>query len=149
MIVATRPLTSALIAMLGPAVDCPVGDHDPPRPTVAVPKPTQGRYLIVWKLAGGEVDGAWGSPHEQAVVPYQIDAHGRSREQCEWLADRVRQVVLDRAGSGWLHPITIAGGVVAYRSLRTTDTPENEGQDETGQPLFVCRESYELTVVPA
>ncbi len=148
-VVATEPVTTALIATLATGTASPVGDHDAPRPTNAVPDPTRGRYLVVWQVPGGGVEGTWGNPHDMATFVYQVDSHGRSRQQCQWLSDRVRQVMLDRTASGWLHPITVPGWDLAYRNQQTLDMPENAGRDETGQDLFVCRERYELTVVPA
>ena len=148
MIVLTEPVTTALIATLSSGVGWPVGDHAPPLPTVATPTPTAGRYVIVYSTPGGSLDGSMGSPHEMATLVFQVDSSGRSRSQCQWLADRVRQVMLDRTATGWLHPITVSGWVVAYRNQQTVDSPQDEGRDNEGTSLWTCRERYELTVVP-
>ncbi len=147
-VVATEPVTSAVIATLATGTGHPVGDHAPPRPSVANSDPTRGRYSIVWSIPGGSVDGTWANPHEEATLVYQVDSVGRSRQQCQWLADRNRQVMLDRTASGWLHPITGSSFTVIYRNHQVVGAPENEGRDETGQETFTCRDRYEVTIGP-
>jgi hypothetical protein len=82
-----------------------------------------------------------------AVVVYQINSFGRSRRQCDWLADRVRDVMLDRDGA-YLHPILVPGWSVNYRDQQTIDSAKNEGRDETGQETWARRERYDVSIVP-
>jgi hypothetical protein len=147
-VITTEPTTSALLATLRIGTGFPVGDHAPPAPTVAVPRPTSGRYCILQAIPGGALFGSQAFEAEMATLVYQVDSMARSRAQCEWLADRVRQVMLDRTATGWLHPIVVSGAVVAYRNQQTVDSPVDEGRDETGESLWSCRERYEVTVVP-
>jgi hypothetical protein len=63
------------------------------------------------------------------------------------LADRVRDVMLDRDGA-YLNPILVPGWSVSYRNQQTVDSAINEGRDETGQETWARRERYEVTIVP-
>ncbi len=139
-LVDARPVTSALLATLQAGVGYPIGDHEPP-------SDTSERYCILWGIPGGEISGSWNAPHENAIMVFQIDSSGRSRDQCQWLTDKVRQVVLQRSGEGWTYPIAITGLRVSYRDQRIVGQPENEGRDERGTTLFTCRDRFELTVV--
>lgn len=137
-----RPVYDALLVALR-TLNFPVGDAD-------APADTSDRYLTVWPITGGELDGSEGEPHEQGVLVAQVDWSAHSRDQCQWLADRGRVLLLGRAPSGaYVTPITVAGWVVSYRETRIVGQPENEGRDETGLTLFTARDQYELTVVPA
>jgi hypothetical protein len=148
-VIVTEPATSALLATLQTGTGFPVGDHGPPTPTVAVPRPTAGRYCILQAIPGGALFGSQAFEAEMATLVYQVDSMARSRAQCQWLADRVRQVMLDRGPSSYVHQIIVSGWVLAHRSQQTVDSPVDEGRDETGESLWSCRERYEVTVVPS
>jgi hypothetical protein len=149
-VIDTQPVTSALLAMLQGATDYPVGDHDAPKPSVGFPEPTSGRYSVLHGIEGGASLGTLGEPDSEAVLVYQVNSYGRSRAQCEWMASRVRSVMLSRAVSGsFTYAIPVVGWVVSNRAKQTYDFPTNEGRDDQGTDLWACRDRFEVTVVPA
>jgi hypothetical protein len=136
-----RPVLDATLTMLG-TLGMPVGDHKNPTDTF-------DRYMVLWGITGGQVDGAEGQPHEQGVVVIQVDSSGHSRDQAQWVAARVARAMVERTpDGGWTHPIVVPGWSVSYREWQVVGQPEAEGRDETGKDLFTVRDRYELTVVP-
>jgi hypothetical protein len=136
-----RPVLDAILAMLG-TLGMPVGDHE-------APEDTSDRYLTVYGIDGGQVDGAEGEPHEQGVVVVQVDSSGHSRQQAQWVACRVARAMVERTpDGGWTHPIIVPGWSVSYREWQVVGQAEPEGQDETGKQLFTVKDRYEITVVP-
>lgn len=54
-------------------------------------------YVILWPLPGSRYMGpAWHIKEADAHLYYQIDSIGLTYEQAEWMADKVRYVMLDR-----------------------------------------------------
>jgi hypothetical protein len=136
-----RPVLDATLTMLG-TLGMPVGDHENPTDT-------SDRYMVLWGITGGQVDGAEGQPHEQGVVVVQVDSSGHSRQQAQWVAAGVARAMVERtADGGWTHPIAVPGWSVSYREWQVVGQAEPEGQDETGKQLFTVKDRYELTVVP-
>jgi hypothetical protein len=135
-----RPVLDAILAMLR-TLGRPVGDHESPADT-------SDRYMVLWGITGGMVDGAEGQPHEQGVVVVQVDSSGHSRQQAQWVAYRVARAMVERTpDGGWTHPIAVPGWSVSYREWQVVGQAEPEGQDETGNQLFTVKDRYEITVV--
>jgi hypothetical protein len=135
-IVKTRPITDGFLAMLRAHVNLPTGDHE-------APEDTSDRYLTVYGIEGGEVTGPYGSPHEEATVVFQTDSSGHSRDQAQWVADKVREAVLTA-------PIPMDGWLVVpgSRFQRILGQPLNEGRDETGDTLFTVQDEFAFMVAP-
>jgi hypothetical protein len=136
-----RPVLDGTLTMLE-TLGMPVGDHENPADT-------SDRYMVLWGITGGQVDGAEGEPHEQGVVVVQVDSLGHSRQQAQWVAYRVARAMVERTpDGGWTHPIAVPGWSVSYREWQVVGQAEAEGRDETGKELFTVRERFTLTVVP-
>ena len=75
----TNGIISALEAELvvGDAV---APDVDPP-------------YAVVYPVPGGSTSGTLADPDDDAVFVYQVTCVGKSREQAEWIADKVLQLL--------------------------------------------------------
>ncbi|MEN2416982.1 hypothetical protein AABB02_02615 [Streptomyces rimosus] len=59
-------------------------------------RPTEVPYLVLYP-EGGPVGGAPpADASEDSELPYQVTAVAARTDQAEWMADRVRRVVLDR-----------------------------------------------------
>lgn len=62
-------------------------------------------YAVVSALQAGGGTGPLLDPQGDMIFPYAMTSYGVSREQCEWLADNVRQAVAALAGQNvdqWL-----------------------------------------------
>ncbi len=134
-------VTSALHTLLDAELAVPVGDHGTDNIS------TVGSYTILWKIDGGEVRGSIGDPHQDLTLVYQIDSVGRSRNQCEGLADLVRTVVVGMSAAGG-HTYVLAGTSFTggLRTQQTTGMPTPEGVDDTGQEVWTQRERFEIDV---
>ena len=148
-------VTTALIDMLATAVGVPVGDHRA-ETTEGEPLDTssgngaEGLYLVVHRIDGGFVDGSYGDPHQDVTLVYQVDSHGRSRQQAEGLARTVTAAMTDIAAAGG-HVNVLAGNgwTGGLRERQTTGRPEHEGTDEQGTGLWTQRERFTVEVHPA
>lgn len=136
MTVPREPVTSALLDQLrtlylAEGLVLPIGDAAPPQRTSA--QEADGRRAVLWPIPGGIVEADWARSDTGGRRTYQVDVWGKRRDQCEWVADRLRAVVLGfRAeGDGWsvVHvEVSSPGGVEAESSL------------------WVSRERYDLLV---
>lgn len=139
-------VTTALIAMLATAVGVPVGDHGT-RTTAGASIDTTGRYLVVWKIDGGEARGALGDPHQDITVVYQVESVGRSRQQAEGLADLARTAMLAMSAiGGHTNPLAGPGWKGGLRTQQTEGVPTPQGIDEQGTGVWVQRERFDVEV---
>lgn len=90
---ATRDLTSALIAMLQTATARPVGDGEVPQGFTI----EQGYYIVYGIPNDGYFDGLEAAGQDADVV-YQVTSVGKRRDHADWLADRARLTILARTG---------------------------------------------------
>ena len=79
MTVLIRKHTDAVIAALE-AAGLTVGDADAEGLTPP--------YAVVYKIDGGEYEGSFENPYEDAELIYQVTCVGVTREQAEWVADK-------------------------------------------------------------
>ncbi len=84
---AARPLTAAVISVLQTA-GLTVGDADAPAEV------SGAGYVVVYPLPGGSFDGSLADAWSDADPVYQLTSVGRSRQQCEWVADKARVTML-------------------------------------------------------
>jgi hypothetical protein len=58
-------------------------------------------YHVIYPIAGGQVTGpALGASQADAVFVYQVDSVGRTRDQAEKAADRIRNWIVGRTAAG-------------------------------------------------
>lgn len=57
--------------------------------------PANTGYVIVYPITGGSFDGDIYDPHGEARADYQLTSVGTSAEQCEWVADKARETMID------------------------------------------------------
>lgn len=138
-----RLLTDAVIAAVASATGKPCGDHRAP---VGVDPP----YTIVWSIPGGRYWGPWlSAPDSCADFVVQVDSVGRQRAQADALAAQVRDLMLDRSGSGALAVITPPPGWrIADRSADGGPPGVDVGGDSPHY-VFSVPERFVLRVVPA
>lgn len=112
-VVQRRLVTAGLITMVASGTSRPCGDHRSPATGVLA-----DGYTYVYSIDGGQYDGPplW-SPESDAVLIYQITSVGSTREQVEWLADRVRLTLVSRnpLGSFQVAFPSLAGLQVVHR----------------------------------
>lgn len=139
MSVGHAPTTSALLIALR-STGFPVGEHEAP-----VPTPTDKPYAILYVIGGGFAFGPPLVDHTQnAGLVYQVTTIGQRRDQVEKCADRMRQAVLGRSGTGaYSTAITPVGLKVIDRDLDSF-----AGLDKVDE-IWSSSERYRLTVTPA
>lgn len=73
-----------------------VGDGGPPAvPYGGLTRETFIKYVIVYSL-GSSTDGGLVDPHEDTTLNWQVTCVGFTREQSEWLVNRVNDLVVDQ-----------------------------------------------------
>ncbi|WP_031030481.1 MULTISPECIES: hypothetical protein [unclassified Streptomyces] len=122
--IARLPVTMALSALLASATNTPVGRGRKPA------KANPPYYLL--QAVSAQTSGApFTDLNEDITLVYQVtsisgpdptrpDSHGVA-DQVEWMADKVRTVILGRdpATGLWLHPLVVPDAKVIGRSLDT------------------------------
>ncbi|MGI5526807.1 hypothetical protein ACQEVX_05070 [Streptomyces syringium] len=121
-------ITEALRTMLEEAVGKPCGRGALPSPGG---KPAPLPYLVLYPL-GVHVGGApLADLSEDATLIFQVTVVASRTDQAEWLADRVRAGVLDRASSGqWVNPILLPAGEVWARELLADEGADQSSADD-------------------
>ncbi|MFI0912494.1 hypothetical protein [Streptomyces abikoensis] len=122
------PITEAVRTMLSEAVGKPCGVGTLPTASGA---PAPLPYLVLYPL-GSDFGGAPLSDRsEDAHLVYQVTVVARRTDQAEWVADRVRQALLDRAATGaWARPLVIPGCRVWGRALVADDGVDPSSADQ-------------------
>lgn len=124
-----RTHTDAVIDALQ-ALGLTVGD--------AVAPPSAPPYVVVYPIAGGDMYGPLGAKDDDAELIYQVTCVGASREQAQWLVDKVTAL---------LGGLTITGRSVP---LVTFDTvPGIFRDDSTGTPLFTAAPRFRIFTTPS
>lgn len=90
-------------------------------------------YRIVTVLSG-----PLGAQHDDGVFVYQPTCTGVSREQAEWLVDKVKEI---------LGGVTIAGRYVAY--VKADPIPETRRDDTTGIPRWYVTPRFRIFTTPS
>ncbi|MEU0624977.1 hypothetical protein ABZ329_29470 [Streptomyces rubiginosohelvolus] len=148
--IARRPVTIALAALLASASNRPVGRGKKP------PGNPQ-HYYILYSL-DTTLDGSPLTDENEDLSPvYQVtsvsapdpkrpDSSG-DPDQVEWMADKARETFLGRhPGTGlWLHPIVIAGVSVMGRSLDV----EAGGSSDPPDAIMSYVQRFRFDLTPA
>lgn len=132
-----RKHTDAVIAALEGAA-LVVGDHEAPEGAGRQPDETFDKYVVVYKIPGGKRSGNLDDPDGDAELIYQVTCVGSSRNEAEWLADKV-DVTL-RAG------ISVAGRDVTVRPDGTHGLPRD---DNVTPPIFSATPRFRVKTTPA
>jgi hypothetical protein len=126
-----RPETNGLLAALQ-AAHSRVGD-------AVAPDDTTTPYAVLYPAGSGSLTGSVARPHEDRPGLYQITCVGKHRQEAEWLAEKLRAVVLG--------PLSITGRRVLQASLETSQPVRRD--DSTSPPLFYAADQYRLWTTPA
>lgn len=137
------PFTAAIIRALEDD-GLIVGDGEAPAPELwgwqgAVEASPFVPYVVVHAMVGGVLDGSMEDPDDDGSPVYQLSAHGITREQCEWVADTARRVMLHE-------PLPVAGQRVVRRIVDMLGGARRD--DEAQPPLFVAADRYRLRTTP-
>lgn len=136
-----RKLTSALKALLEEKTGRSVGVGSAPRNTDNLQEELP--YIVIYPIAGTLYSGsAFCGPQEDVRFDYQIDSHGKRDDQAEWLADLVRETLIDRDGYGNLvNKLSFTNhSVMDQEVVGPTGKLDNVGQ------IWTVKETFGFTV---
>lgn len=94
-----REVTRVLASTLATSTTRPFAVADVPPADAGKLTPTPP-YGIVYPINDGGFLGGLGAPENCAEFAFQITSVGATSDQCEWLSDRVRNVLLGRNAQG-------------------------------------------------
>lgn len=104
--IARGPLTDLLITTLRQSLDdLPVGDGEAPlephgwQGQVNAPGSEFIPYVALMPMTSGTPMGSLGDSASDWQLPYQLQAFGVARNQCEWMADHARGVLAALRGT--------------------------------------------------
>ena len=141
-VVFRRPVTDAVVAFLAAGTDRPIGDARAPYKNGDAAQTETPPYAIVYPIPGAGFSGAFfATPEEDAAFEYQVTSVGWRADQADWMADKVREVMLGRLRSGlFLFPLTVPGLVVQTReSLSPPSEPMEVEQVWSVAESFLIR----------
>lgn len=135
-------VTDAVIAFLE-RLGFPVGDHRAPD-TVVAGKP----YLVVHFISTQRTDAGLAGLSTDAMHCYQVSSVGTIRGQAESLADKVRNLMLDRQASG-----TFTAAFPAMTGIKCHDriTEGSTGSITEGSApneVYTLPERFHLAITP-
>lgn len=123
-----RVHTDAVLAALE-AQGLTVGDADA--------KGLSGKFCVVYRIPGGESSGPLDAPNDDAELIYQVTCVGDTREQAEWVEDKVMNL---------LDGITVEG-----RSISRVDLDSYDGirrDDALPLPRFYATPRFRIYSTP-
>ncbi|MEU3783405.1 hypothetical protein [Streptomyces sp900129855] len=104
-------------------------------------------YAILDSLDGEFTGPEFADWHADAAWTYQVTSVGERADQVQWLADRVRAVVVDRDSEGWCREIPVAGMAVVDREL-VVDAGGDPVDGSQGD-IVTYVQRFAITVSPA
>ena len=131
-------LNKALRLMLETGIGKPVGMNG--FPTTADGRPVLGQFAVLYAIPPSTFDGPpLADGHADVTWTYQVTCVGLREDQLTWLGDKVRTVMLGRAGGGWAFDLTAPGMSVMDRE-HTGDSPIiSEGEAVSYAELFTVK----------
>lgn len=94
-----RPITNELLTLLATGTGKIIGDGRMPDDL-----PTKDPWAIVYSIDGARFVDVDKIGDDDSSFAYQVSCVGRSREQAEWMQDRVIRTLTQRQGVGWSVP---------------------------------------------
>lgn len=125
-------LTDALLVVLR-ATGVLVGDG-------VKPDGADRKYAVLYSLTGGVADGPLDGREDDFQPMYQITAVGNTRQQADWVSDKLRAVMIP-----WQ-------GVVGTRRVLYVRTDMSGGlqrDDDYQPPLFYIADRYRVVTTPS
>jgi len=136
---ARGPLTDLLVETLQAGLDGPpVGDGEVPlephgwQGQVNAPGSEFIPYLALMPLTAGAPSGSLGDSASEWQLPYQIQAFGVARNQCEWMADKARGLLAALRGT----KLSLGPDRYSIQQVRTTSIGGITRLDVTDPPYF-------------
>lgn len=144
-ILETGLATDAFVAMLraGIGTDRPVYDHH-------VPQDASHPFVLVMTAPGeGPPTGSHGDPESDVDLVYGIDSVGKKRLHAQWMADRVRRVLMVRhpQTGEFLWPLSIPGWVNTDRRM-ISGVGQIDKDGDRHLEVYTQRSDYCLTWMP-
>lgn len=141
-----RLTTDAVVAVLDANLPANILVGDGEAPIGAGWQGTPGQssfhgYVVVYPIFTSPGEGSMLYPESDTDAEYQVSTVGATRQQCEFVADLSRIIILGT-------PVAVSGRGV----MRVLAVPGSAGalREDTGQPqLWVSRERYRLRTTPA
>ncbi|MFI1735212.1 hypothetical protein ACH40E_39540 [Streptomyces acidicola] len=138
------PLTRALVDALSAGTSRPCGLTVLPR--AADGEPAAYPYLVLDSLPGEFSGPSFADWQADAAWTYQVTSIGERADQVQWLGDRVRATLFDRAASCWRTDITAPGLRVIDREL--TYDADGEPVDGSRGSIVTYVQRFTVTVTP-
>jgi hypothetical protein len=136
----THALTDALLVALRAAWTY-VGDGEAPDPLP--PNDNAGRptvpYAVLYPAGLGPTEGPVSNRNADARPLYQLTCVGGTRQQAEWLSDKLRPVLLT--------PPSVSGWNVAEPVVETSQPVRRD--DSTAPPLLYTADQVRFFITPA
>ncbi|MDQ8706862.1 hypothetical protein RCO28_30980 [Streptomyces sp. LHD-70] len=139
------PLTKALalLVQIGTERPCGIGEF----PKAADGQAATFPYSVLYSLPGDFSGPALFDWHADAAWTYQVTSVGTRDDQVQWLADRVRSVLVERSDGGWRHGLKVPNMVVTDREL-TADVGTAPVDGSQGD-IVSYAQRFTITVSPA
>lgn len=138
------PLTRALLDVLVAGTGRPCGLGSLPRG--ADGEPAAFPYAIIDSLPGEFSGPPLADWHADAAWTYQVTSVGERADQVQWLADRVRAVLVGRVDDGWLWDLSVPEMAVIDREL-TADAGGDPVDGSQGD-IVTYVQRFAITVSP-
>jgi len=125
-----REHTDAVIAALE-ALGLTVGD-------AVAPAGIDPPYVVVYAIPGGGTAGPLATPHDDAVLVYQVTCVGDSRKQAEWLEDSALSLLTGG--------IAVTGRRVLWIALDLSGGVQRD--DQVTPPKFWSAPRFRIATTP-
>ncbi len=144
MIIPLVDFTSSVLTALrdGITFGPPVYDYE-------VPTTPPGAYAVLYQIPGGSLTGPGLGAQNDAAVAYQVDAVGRRRDQAQYLADRIREIIFGQDTNGrYSHGLTTPAGWVSAARLATDGLPGVYRDPSAPTPLYQAVQRFTVVFTP-
>lgn len=135
-----RKLTKAIKELLEEKTGRPVGISTAPRNIQN--NQAELPYIVIHAISGNEYSGPqFCGPQSDVRFDYQIDSHGQRDDQAEWLADLVRETIIDRTNGALTNKVTFPDHkIMDQEIIGPTGKLDNVGQ------IWTVKETFGFTV---